>query len=96
MLTPSASSALNALFHSSQNQLVSSLRVIASNQNKLSSIVIGVEKSLQTKLCHINWYTAISIKVIPEQSGKVEYERERLLGIAMNNCHPTWITVCHG
>jgi hypothetical protein len=27
-------------------------------------------------------YTAISIKVIPEQSGKVEYERERLLGIA--------------
>jgi hypothetical protein len=27
-------------------------------------------------------YTAISIKVVPEQSGKVEYERERLLGIA--------------
>jgi hypothetical protein len=26
--------------------------------------------------------TAISIKVVPEQSGKVEYERERLLGIA--------------
>jgi hypothetical protein len=26
-------------------------------------------------------YTAISIKVIHEQSGKVEYERERLLGI---------------
>jgi hypothetical protein len=26
-------------------------------------------------------YTAISIKVVPEQSGKVEYERERLLGI---------------
>jgi hypothetical protein len=23
-------------------------------------------------------YTAISIKVVPEQSGKVEYERERL------------------
>jgi hypothetical protein len=27
-------------------------------------------------------YTAISIKVVPEKSGKVEHERERLLGIA--------------
>jgi hypothetical protein len=27
-------------------------------------------------------YTAISIKVVHEQSGKVEYERERLLGTA--------------
>jgi hypothetical protein len=27
-------------------------------------------------------YTAISIKVVHEQSGKVEYEREWLLGIA--------------
>jgi hypothetical protein len=27
-------------------------------------------------------YTAISIKVVHEQSGKVEYERESLLGIA--------------
>ena len=27
-------------------------------------------------------YTAISIKVVHEQSGKVEYERERRLGIA--------------
>jgi hypothetical protein len=27
-------------------------------------------------------HTAISIKVVHEQSGKVEYERERLLGIA--------------
>ena len=27
-------------------------------------------------------YTAISIKFVHEQSGKVEYERERLLGIA--------------
>jgi hypothetical protein len=27
-------------------------------------------------------YTAISVKVVHEQSGKVEYERERLLGIA--------------
>jgi hypothetical protein len=25
-------------------------------------------------------HTAISIKVVPEQSGKVEYERERLAG----------------
>jgi hypothetical protein len=30
------------------------------------------------------WYTAISIKVVHEQSGKVEYERERLLGIPKN------------
>jgi hypothetical protein len=30
----------------------------------------------------MNVYTAISIKVVHEQSGKVEYERERLLGIA--------------
>jgi hypothetical protein len=28
-------------------------------------------------------YTPISIKVVHEQSGKVEYERERLLGIAL-------------
>jgi hypothetical protein len=27
-------------------------------------------------------YTAISIEVVHEQSGKVEYKRERLLGIA--------------
>jgi hypothetical protein len=30
----------------------------------------------------VPWYTAISIKVVHEQSGKVEYDRERLLGIA--------------
>jgi hypothetical protein len=30
----------------------------------------------------LSQYTAISIKVVPEQSGKVEYERERMLGIA--------------
>jgi hypothetical protein len=29
-------------------------------------------------------YTAISIKVVPEQSGKVEYERERLAGNFIN------------
>jgi hypothetical protein len=28
-------------------------------------------------------HTAISIKVVHEQSGKVEYERKRLLGIAL-------------
>jgi hypothetical protein len=28
------------------------------------------------------WHTAISIKVVHEQSEKVEYERARLLGIA--------------
>jgi hypothetical protein len=35
-----------------------------------------------------NLHTAISIKVAPEQSGEVEYERERLLGIA-NKCSGT-------
>jgi hypothetical protein len=30
-------------------------------------------------------YTAISIKVVPGQSGKVEYEREGLLEIAVKN-----------
>jgi hypothetical protein len=34
-----------------------------------------------TKLTSV-CYTAISIKVVHEQSRKVEYERERLLGIA--------------
>jgi hypothetical protein len=29
-------------------------------------------------------YTAISIKVVPEQSGNVEYERERLAGNTKN------------
>jgi hypothetical protein len=28
-------------------------------------------------------YTTISIKVVHEQSGKVEYQRKRLLGIAL-------------
>jgi hypothetical protein len=37
------------------------------------------------KLKEFVLYTAISINVVPEQSGKVEYERERLLGIA-NKC----------
>jgi hypothetical protein len=34
-------------------------------------------------LCAAPLYTAISVKVVHEQSGKVEYERERLLGIAL-------------
>jgi hypothetical protein len=32
-------------------------------------------------------YTAISIKIVPDQSRKVEYERERLLGIANKFIH---------
>jgi hypothetical protein len=35
-----------------------------------------------TKPIYFLTNTAISIKVVHEQSGKVEYERERLLGIA--------------
>jgi hypothetical protein len=31
----------------------------------------------------IRMYTAISIKVVHEQSRKVEYDRERLLGTAL-------------
>ena len=31
---------------------------------------------------HACKYTAISIKVVPKRSGKVEYKRERLMGIA--------------
>jgi hypothetical protein len=34
-------------------------------------------------LIFVRGYTAISIKVVHEQSGKVEYEREKLLGIAL-------------
>jgi hypothetical protein len=35
-------------------------------------------------LCHFMLiHAAISIKVVHEQTGKVEYERERLLGIAL-------------
>ena len=35
-------------------------------------------------LLQVLWmYTAISIKVVHEQSGKVEYERERVLGVAL-------------
>jgi hypothetical protein len=38
-------------------------------------------KLTKCKIIHPQ-YTAISIKVVQEQSGKVEHERERLLGIA--------------
>jgi RNase P/RNase MRP subunit p29 len=41
---------------------------------------IGFKLSITHRTLHA--YTAISIKVVHEQSGKVEYERERLLGIA--------------
>jgi hypothetical protein len=34
-------------------------------------------------LKHLRLYRAISIKVVHKQSGKVEYERERLLGTAL-------------
>ena len=34
------------------------------------------------RITRLLMHTAISIKVVHEQSGKVEYERERLLGIA--------------
>jgi hypothetical protein len=37
---------------------------------------------VQTQTIAGSLHTAISIKVVPEQSGKVEYERERLTGIA--------------
>jgi hypothetical protein len=42
--------------------------------------------SLAVTLCHLPAYSYFNqlIKVVPGQSGKVEYERERLLGIAKN------------
>ena len=41
----------------------------------------AVNIAAETQNC-LALYTAISIKVVHEQSGKVEYERERLLGTA--------------
>jgi hypothetical protein len=39
-------------------------------------------RKTQRKIISLSYlYTAISIKVVHEQRGKVEYERERLLGI---------------
>jgi hypothetical protein len=52
------------------------------------------EKALASRVVHFepksihygkgHWYTTISIKVVHEQSGKVEYDRKRLLG-TLNN-----------
>ena len=47
--------------------------------NYLTKFLVGY---LQTNVYRCFQYTAISIKVVPEQNGKAEYERERLLGIA--------------
>jgi hypothetical protein len=52
------------------------LKEVANKSNKWVSVrvhLIPVRPSQS--------YTAISIKIVHEQSGKVEYERERLLGI---------------
>jgi hypothetical protein len=43
---------------------------------------MGPRCHAQGILSDIFLYTAISIKVVHEQSGKVEFERKRLLGIA--------------
>ena len=43
---------------------------------------MAVCHQLNNKITAAFGYTAISIKVVHERSGKVEYERERLLGIA--------------
>ena len=49
----------------------------------IRSIYTNYPIQMQVVKSEINLlYTAISIKVVHEQSGKVEYERERLLGIA--------------
>ena len=45
----------------------------------MGSIPTVIKLTVQPAQCE---HTAISIKVVHEQSGKVEYERERLLGIA--------------
>ena len=65
------------------------------NLFKLSSFLIQFEFGYvdiehdQRTLSYLQGYlyTAISIKVVHEQSGKVEYERERLLGIANKLMH---------
>jgi hypothetical protein len=44
--------------------------------------IISVEFAQYGNVLNFPVSTAISIKVVHEQSGKVEYERERLLGIA--------------
>ncbi len=55
---------------------------------KLFEIIIKTDSDfyLMFNLCMLriqetlHYYTAISIKVVPEQSEKVEYEREKLAG----------------
>ena len=42
-----------------------------------------ISLGMHSPIEYIKLYTAISIKVVHEQSGKVEYERKRLLGIAL-------------
>jgi hypothetical protein len=51
-----------------------------------SRIYIPLHSAEASYFVYVGWlfyYTAISIKVVHEQSGKVEYECERLLGIAL-------------
>jgi hypothetical protein len=50
---------------------------------EMLNCVENAETSLKIGFLNDNVrHTAISIKVVHEQSGKVEYERERLMGIA--------------
>jgi hypothetical protein len=51
---------------------------------QIFALLFGIKctETNQSQSSNIFMYTAISIKVVNEQSGKVEYERERLLGIA--------------
>jgi hypothetical protein len=39
-------------------------------------------RNLHPNILRVNIHATISIKVVPKQRGRVEYERERLLGIA--------------
>ncbi len=47
-------------------------------QGILTILCLGVVNKTWGVCCEL--YTAISIKVVPEQSEKVEYEREKLAG----------------
>jgi hypothetical protein len=49
----------------------------------METVLILLQMGIVDGNCRVEMYTAISIKVVHEQSGKVEYERERLLGIAI-------------
>jgi hypothetical protein len=50
------------------------------NENKKHDEILMLNTSSYIHCIFV--YTAISIKIVHKQSGKVEYERERLLGIA--------------